>query len=278
MSYFKKFVNSGLINPPKFINNDSVVFESLVGSNGYGTNNDKSDIDLYNVFIPTREMVFPYEYGYLKGFGKQPVDCAQHQTGKVIYKGKEHEMTIYNIVRFFDLCMECNPNLIEFMFADESSITKQVGCTKLFRDNRFLFLHKGFYKKFISYAQSQLNKMQTNKRTGKRKELYDLYNFDTKFSSHTLRLVFEAEQILKYGELRLKENSTLLKSVRNGEVPVEDIKKIFAEKKEKCDILFVNSKLQSYPNEEMIKELLLTCLETHWRKDDRTIDTRRTCL
>ena len=65
MSYFEKFIDAGLINPPNFINKDSIIFEAFVGSVGYGMNTESSDIDIYGIFIPPREIVFPYEYGYI---------------------------------------------------------------------------------------------------------------------------------------------------------------------------------------------------------------------
>ncbi len=270
MSYFEEFIDCKLISPPSCIP-ENLVYETLVGSHGFSTNIEDSDIDLYGVFIPTREMAFPYEdRKYIVDFGKQPEKCLQYNPGgkndKIVYNGQKYEITVYNIIRYFDLCMECNPNIIESLYADTSSVVLQVGAGTLMRQNRSLFLHKGFYHKFIKVAESHLSKVENNKKTGVRQPLHEAYGFDTKSAYNTIRYIYEAEQILKDCDLRLKDNAEFLKSIRRGEVPLEDIRKLFQEKKEDCEKLFLNSKLQSHPNEELIKELLLKCLEIHWGK------------
>jgi hypothetical protein len=62
---------------------------------------------------------------------------------------------------------------------------------------------------------------------------------------------------------------------KKGKVPLEDSLKLFDEMKEKCDILYTNSKLPKYPNEELIKELLLKCLNYHWSENERKLESRR---
>lgn len=70
-------------------------------------------------------------------------------------------------------------------------------------------------------------------------------------------------------------SAKLLLSIKKGEVPLEDSLRLFDEMKEKCDVLYINSKLPKYPNEELIKELLLKCLNYHWSQNDRAIELGR---
>jgi len=263
MNYTQKFIEQKLIAPPSFIKTN-MVYEAIVGSRGYGINNPDSDYDLAGIVIPSKSIVFPNSVGIIEGFGTEQKKFDQFRSEKVNYADKEFELTIYNIVRFCDLIYNGNPNIIEILFVSQECITHITGVGNILRDNRKLFLHKGLYHKFINYAKSQLHKMSSPNREGKRKELYEKWGFDIKFSMNLCRLILEMEQILLEGDLDLRKHSEFLKSIRRGEMTEQEVRAWFAIKEPYLEKLFQESKIPYKADEEKVKLMLLNCLEHHY--------------
>jgi uncharacterized protein len=57
-------------NPPKWLPN-SVIYETIMGSVAYGVSSDTSDMDIYGICVPPKELVFPHLAGEIPGFGRQ---------------------------------------------------------------------------------------------------------------------------------------------------------------------------------------------------------------
>ena len=89
-------------------------------------------------------------------------------------------------------------------------------------------------------------------------------SYSTKFSYHVIRLLLQAEQILIEHDLDIERNAEILKSVRRGEWSLERVLEWFGDKEKQLEELYVKSTLQHKPDEEAIKDLLLTCLEQHY--------------
>lgn len=246
----------------KFASENSV-FEGITGSFAYGMSGNASDIDLISICIPPVDMVFPHTTGYIDGFGPRPQNFEVFQKHHIIdtSKQKEYDVTIYSIVKFFNLAYDNNPNIIDILFLPDRCITFQNEIGKLIRQNRHLFLSKKCFYKFIGYAYSQLNKIGS---TRKREELVEEFGYDVKFASHTLRLALQAEQILNEHTLDLEKNSEILKSVRRGEWKLEEIQSWFKEKEASLNKLYETSTLRYSPAFNEIKTLLVNCLEMQY--------------
>ena len=141
---------------------NNVHYECIMGSVAYGVSNDTSDIDVYGFSMPPKHILFPYQHGYIVGFGKKPDGFDQFQKHHIKDKSrqKEYDITIYNIVRFFNLCMENNPNMVDSLFVPTSCVLHSTQIGEHVRNNRKLFLSKRVYHKFKGYAFSQLHKMK----------------------------------------------------------------------------------------------------------------------
>ncbi len=116
-SIVEKLVRLNLIKPPSFVASNTV-YETQIGSIAYGISTDSSDKDVYGFCIPSKEIVFPHTIGVIYGFGNQGQTFEQFQQHH-IYKQdekKEYDLTIFNIVKFFKLAMECNPNIIDSLY------------------------------------------------------------------------------------------------------------------------------------------------------------------
>ncbi|MBC8427328.1 MAG: nucleotidyltransferase domain-containing protein [Proteobacteria bacterium] len=268
-SYTQALEKKRFIKPPKWLTNN-IQYECIMGSLAYGVSSDSSDLDLYGFCIPEKEMIFPHLSGGILGFGRQKEQFNQYQQHHIMDKsarggkGQEYDITIYNIVKYFQLVMENNPNMIDSLFVPPTYITHTTQVGNMVRENRKIFLHKGAWHKFKGYAYSQLHKMTNKSPIGKRKEIIDKFGFDVKFGYHVVRLIQEAEQILMEHDIDLQRNNEVLKAIRRGEKTAEWIEEFFASKEKQLEDLYVKSTLPYSPNENKIKELLLNCLETHY--------------
>ncbi|BDI28025.1 hypothetical protein CCAX7_000760 [Capsulimonas corticalis] len=232
---------------------------------------DLSDTDLYGFCIPEKETVFPHLRGEIPGFGNQIPRFEQWQEHHVLDKsagggkGRSYDLAIYNIVKYFQLCMENNPNMIDSLFTPRTCVLHSTEVGNMVRENRRLFLHKGAWHKFKGYAYSQVHKMNSKDApVGKRQELVAQFGYDVKYAYHVIRLLDEVEQILTEGDIDLQRNREQLKSIRRGEWTQEDILKHFERKERDLETLYTNSKLPHAPDEAQIKQLLLNCLEHHY--------------
>lgn len=317
-STITKLINKKLINPPIWLASN-VMYEVMTGSIAYGVSNDTSDCDVYGFCIPRKEDVFPNLKGLIPGFDEIH-SFEQFQEHHILDQdtGKNYDLSIYNIVKYFKLVAENNPNMVDTLYVPGNCVlyTNYVG--NLVRQNRDLFLHKGAYAKFSGYAHSMLHKLHvkkdqkdtiniildkvketysideinvelqkrksekstilTNLSTKELKEyknylksnrLQNIVNkdqlYDYKFGYHLVRLAYEADMILSEGTLDLQRHREHLKAIRRGEVSEQDLRNWFSEKEKTLEKLYRESKIRSVPDIHKIRQLLVDCLEHHYR-------------
>lgn len=262
----KRLEKQKLITPPKWLI-DNCCYLSLMGSEAYGVSSNDSDRDIYGVCIPPKNNIFPHLSGEILGFGKQIERFNQYQQHHITDSDdRNYDITVYSIIKYFQLCMENNPNMIDSLFVPQRCVIHNTAIAQHMRDNRKLFLHKGSFHKFRGYAYAQMHKIKqkTNSTNEKRAETIKKHGYDTKFAYHLIRLLEECRQILIEGDLNLERNSEQLKSIRRGEWSFEDIEKYFREQEYVLEELYVTSTLQYEPDENIIKRILLECLEMHY--------------
>lgn len=251
-----------LITPPKWLESN-LHLETEMGSVAYGVSGGNSDIDLYGFAIPPLDDLFPHLRGEIPGFGVQHQRFEQYQEHHVKDGNLEYDLSIYSITKYFQLCMENNPNMVDSLFTPLNCVRHITRVGQMVRDQRRIFLHKGSFHKFRGYAYSQMNKMH-NGRQGKRQEMVEEYGFDLKFAYHVIRLALECEQILETGDLNLQRDKELLKAIRNGEWTEQQVRDWFSAKEKHLEQLYANSELPNRPDEAKIKQLLIDCLEEHY--------------
>jgi predicted nucleotidyltransferase len=135
------------------------IFLAKSGSHAYGTHLPDSDVDLKGICIPPRE----YYLGNLQHF-------EQSQTTGAI------DATVYGINKFFQLAADCNPNIIEILFTDESDwiIPSMPGWRmpgwrvtdlpwRRIHEKRDLFLSQKAKHTFSGYAVAQLRRIETHR-------------------------------------------------------------------------------------------------------------------
>lgn len=269
----KKLNSKQLINPPDFLI-PNTQYLTIMGSIAYGVSSDSSDMDVYGFTIPKKETIFPHLAGEIWGFGRQHkrFDQWEQHHVKDEQEKKEYDFSIFNIVKYFQLCMECNPNMIDSLFTPNFAVLHITAVGNMVRENRKMFLHKGAWFKFKGYAFSQFHKIKTKNPIGHRTEyLTEDEKLDLKFSYHLVRLLDECEQILVEGDLDITRNREKLKAIRRGEWKFADIDKYFHEKESQLEKLYAESNLPHSPNETKIKQLLINCLEHHYGSLEKAI-------
>jgi uncharacterized protein len=145
----RRLAHKGLIKPPKFVHG-SVQYETLMGSIAYGVSSDASDCDVYGFCMPPKEVVFPHLAGYIPDFSTQIPKFHQYQEHHIKESdtGKEWDLSIYSIVKYFKLCMGNNPNMIDSLFTASNMVISSTKIADMVRDNRKLFLCKKAWHSF----------------------------------------------------------------------------------------------------------------------------------
>jgi predicted nucleotidyltransferase len=264
----QKLRSANAIQTPRWLV-DSCQYLTVMGSVSYGVSGDSSDVDLYGFCIPPKDVVFPHLAGEIFGFGRQPERFNQWQQHHIpAPDGRDitYDIQVFSIVRYFQLCMECNPNMIDSLFTPRRCVMHSTAVGEIVRESRRKFLHKGAWHKFRGYAYSQMHKIKakTNSTNPARAESIAKYGYDVKFAYHVVRLLDEIEQIMVEGNLDLERNREQLKSVRRGEWTMEQIERHFEEKERHLENTYASSTLPHSPDEAALKEILMNCLEMHF--------------
>jgi len=262
-SVVQRLEGAGVIKPPAFVSSN-IAYEAIMGSVAYGVSSDTSDMDVYGFCVPSRQIVFPHLAGEIEGFGRQKKRFDQYQQHHIKHGDKEYDLSIYNIVKYFSLCMENNPNMVDSLYVPDSCVLSSTQVGQMVRGARDMFLHKGAWHKFKGYAYSQLHKMSGKQPIGKRVEIREEFGYDVKFAYHTVRLLYEAEQILSEHTIDLQRHREHLKAIRRGEVSEDDVRQWATSKEKSLEKAYETSTLRHSPDEGAIRALLLNCLEHHY--------------
>lgn len=263
MSLRKVLASGAALSPPGWLA-DNLCYETLMGSVAYGVSSNTSDVDVYGICIPPKDLVFPHFAGEILGFGSQIKRFETWQEHHILAHEKTWDFQIFGIVKFFQLAMENNPNVVDALFTPRRCVLASTAVGEYIREHRTDFLHRGAWHKFKGYAYSQLNKIRTKAPSGKRAELVEAHGFDTKYAYHLVRLLLEVEQILATGTIDLERDREQLKGIRRGDWTLEQLEQWAQSKEHALEELYSTSKLPYGPDEAKLKRHLLHCLEAHY--------------
>jgi len=328
-SIVQKLSKSGIAKTPKWMP-ANIQYETMMGSIAYGVSNDMSDVDIYGFAIPPKEIVFPHLRGEIFGFGTPGDRFEQYQEHHLKDpdgRQRDYDITIYSIIKYFQLLMGNNPNMIDSIFTPRRCVLHSTYVGELVRERRKIFLHKGGFHSFKGYAYAQMNAIDGRRNSSAHREsieelrqfeedhgidhatstwndvvealgdtdgagkfstlsaeelrqyaaLYEKmmkvnkrleglkrWGFDVKFAYHVVRLLVQIEQVMIEGDLDLERNREQLKAIRRGEWTLEQLKDWHTQKEKSLEDLYTRSTLQHKPDEAVIKQLLVDCLEHHY--------------
>ena len=133
-----------------------MILKIRVGSHLFGTSTPDSDEDYLGVFMPPDDTIFGFQKCEEVDLGVVDKDDTGRNTKDAI------DFKVHDYRKFAKTVMENNPNFIHAIFVNEENI--------LFKDehgfaDRLLALkhqivHKGAYRRFVKYAESQIHKMR----------------------------------------------------------------------------------------------------------------------
>jgi len=126
---------------------DNMLVKHYAGSLAYGTNLPTSDVDFRGVFcadpVNVRTPFFTV---------RECEDVAEEDT------------KLYELAHFMKLCVECNPNIVETLYVDDSDITFRTPAYDLLREHRHKLLSSKIAFTTSGYAISQLSRMKNAKK------------------------------------------------------------------------------------------------------------------
>ena len=173
-------------------NYDRVIFESVVGSQAYGTALPESDEDIKGIYV-----VPSSDYLTLDPLPPQVSD----QKGDTVY---------YALHRFLDLALGANPNIIELLFMPEDCVRHRSTAFDLLQQNRALFVTKQAYDSHVGYAHAQIrkargqNKWVNNPQPKERPKLEDFCWYIPQLNSDKSEMPYRPRPIAETG-LKLTE-------------------------------------------------------------------------
>jgi uncharacterized protein len=126
---------------------DYLIFECITGSQLYGLSTPESDTDFRGICIPPKEILLNPFMGF-----------EQKDSGF-----EEDDRAIYALGKFFKLCADLNPNIIELLFVPEDKIIYNTPAWDMVIKNRILFLSKKAKYTFTGYAFSQAKAIERHR-------------------------------------------------------------------------------------------------------------------
>lgn len=230
---------------------NNLLLETKFGSQVYGTALPTSDIDVGKVLLESREQVF--------GIQKDIIIAQKIKNG---FDTRE----VY-LRRFVKLCVDGNPNVIEWLFTPPEHIHFiDPGFKYYIFDRKHLFLQKEkLIAAHLGFAKDQIVKMRKHEEDmgAKRKALYAKFGYDVKYASHAARLIFQLEDLLLTGTITYPYQPKLieiLKSIKQGKWTLEDFDAAYSGWKNDIEILIQDTSSHKLPEKvDYIK--ISECLE-----------------
>ena len=269
MTLVQELTAKGLMTPPDFVLNQTV-YETKMGSQAYGCSEGDSDLDVYAFCMPPLGNVFPHLRGEFPGFGQNEKPFEVFQQHHMQDGDKEYDVSVYSVIKYFQLCMECNPNMVDSLFTRDEDVLTQSNVSRLVRANRTLFLSKQANARYLGYAKSQVAKMKVKTKHENEKRDADIkkHGYSLKEGYHLVRLAEEASMMLNEGDMDLKRHADLLKYVRAGGYTLAQLEQYLVDAEKRLLEAFETTKLPETPNYPALRDLLLQCFEEYYGKLD----------
>lgn len=203
------------------------VYITRMGSYVYGASSADSDTDLYAVIVPPAHHILPALNKYI-GFGPKPPSFDTWQKADLESTSATPlpslDVSAYNIVKYFQLVADANPNMVDSLFVPEKHWVYASNFWFDVYHNRHLFLSKAIFPRYYGYATSNTKKLQDRQATGKRKATIEQYGYDIKAAYHLYRLMSEALEMAETGTLTLEDDhrSQVMRNIRAGEYTLDE--------------------------------------------------------
>ena len=122
-----------------------LIFDTVTGSQAYGTNHKDSDVDTVAICIPTEEYFY-----------------SSSRFEQVVYKNGQ-DRVIYDLRKAVGLMADNNPNMLDLLFAPERCVRKITPYWERVIDIRDKFISKRCRHTFSGYATAQLERIKVHR-------------------------------------------------------------------------------------------------------------------
>lgn len=123
----------------------NIIFDTVVGSQAYGTNDENSDVDTAGIMIPGLEYFFGTD---------RFEQFREYETDRVVYSLK----------KVVGLAADNNPNILDLLCSPERCIIKNTKYWQVFMENKHLFISKACKATYLGYATAQLHRITTHRK------------------------------------------------------------------------------------------------------------------
>lgn len=124
-----------------------IIFETIVGSQLYGTNVEESDIDYKGVCILDREREY---FSFTPRFEQ--------------FHSNEIDREIYDFRKFLGMLAQNNPNIMDLVFSPEKYWVQTSPTWEMLIKHKDKFISQKCKHTFLGYATSQLKRIKSHKK------------------------------------------------------------------------------------------------------------------
>ncbi|WP_341730675.1 nucleotidyltransferase domain-containing protein [Microcoleus sp. EPA2] len=235
LSIRKQFQSEGLQSKADFLAEynlyDSVIYRCIVGSKAYGLDNAQSDTDRRGIYLPPANL-----HWSLYGIPEQ-------------LENKQNDECYWELQKFLIVALKGNPNVLECLYTPLVETLSPVAQELL--EMREIFLSKLVYQTYNGYVLSQFKKME--------QDLRNSGEIRWKHAMHLIRLLLSGITVLKEGfvPVRVDDYRSQLLSIRNQEVPWDEVNQWRLDLHREFDRAFDSSCLPERPNYEKANQFLI---------------------
>lgn len=181
------------------------------------------------------------------------------------------DVIIYSARKWARLALDGNPTVLLILFVPDAEVVTRTAAGAELTDNAHRFVSRLAGRRFLGYLQSQKAAMtgEVGAHTN-RPELVAQHGYDTKFAMHALRLGMQGIELLTTGQITLpvpEPDLTLLRSVRRGEVPLEQTLAAVTDAENRLTRLSEDSDLPAQPDRAWVDAWLHRSHLAYWAGD-----------
>jgi predicted nucleotidyltransferase len=130
------------------------------------------------------------------------------------------DITLYSLRKWARLAARGNPTCLHFLFSNNECETAYRKLWEIISDNRELFLARDHIHQFVGFVDAQLGRLtgvRGRGKKGQRPELETEFGYDTKAGMHSVRLLYEAIELMRTGRITFpRPEKDLLINIRGG--------------------------------------------------------------